>query len=154
MRIFTTLPQQDLRKVGPAAQAIEAAGYTGVSTQENRHEPFLSLAVAGAATRRIELHTGVAIAFARSPMAVANVGWDLAASYGGERVTIGLGSQMRAHNERRFSVPWSAAGAAHPRVCPGGAGDLGGLEGRRQAQLRGQALSLHPDDAEFRARTL
>ncbi|CAN5920575.1 LLM class F420-dependent oxidoreductase [soil metagenome] len=107
MRVFTTLPQEDLGAVGPAAQAIEAAGYTGVSTQENRHEPFLSLAVAGAATRKIELHTGVAIAFARSPMAVANVGWDLAASFGGSRVTIGLGSQVRAHNERRFSVPWS-----------------------------------------------
>ena len=90
MRIFTTLPQEDLRKVGPAAKAIEAAGYTGVSTQENKHEPFLSLAVAGAATERLELHTGVAIAFARSPMAVANIG-----------------SQVRAHNERRFSVPWS-----------------------------------------------
>jgi len=107
MRIFTTLPQEDLSKVGPAAQAIEATGYTGVSTQENKHEPFLSLAVAGAATRRLELHTGVAIAFARSPMAVANVGWDLASSYGGGRVTLGLGSQVRAHNERRFSVPWT-----------------------------------------------
>lgn len=107
MRVFTTLPQEDLRKVGPAARAIEATGYTGVSTQENRHEPFLSLAVAGAATERLELHTGVAIAFARSPMAVANVGWDLAASYGPGRVTLGLGSQVRAHNERRFSVPWS-----------------------------------------------
>ena len=107
MRIFTTLPQEDLRKVGPAAKAIEAAGYTGVSTQENKHEPFLSLAVAGADTERLELHTGVAIAFARSPMAVANIGWDMAASYGGGRVTIGIGSQVRAHNERRFSVPWS-----------------------------------------------
>ncbi|HEX9558490.1 MAG TPA: LLM class flavin-dependent oxidoreductase, partial [Reyranella sp.] len=96
MRVFTTLPQEDLRKVGPAAQAIEAAGYTGVSTQENRHDPFLALAVAGAATRRIELHTGVAIAFARSPMTVANVGWDLAASFGGARVTLGIGSQVRA----------------------------------------------------------
>ena len=107
MRVFTTLPQENLTKVGPAAQAIEAAGYTGVSTQENRHDPFLALAVAGAATRRIELHTGVAISFARSPMTVANVGWDLAASYGPGRVTIGLGSQVRAHNERRFSVPWT-----------------------------------------------
>ena len=107
MRVFTTLPQEDLRKVGPAAQAIEAAGYTGVSTQENRHDPFLSLAVAGAATRRIELHTSVAIAFARSPMVAANIGWDLAASTGA-RFTLGLGSQVRAHNERRFSVPWSA----------------------------------------------
>ena len=107
MRVFTTLPQEDLRKVGPAAQAIEAAGYTGVSTQENRHDPFLALAVAGVATQKIELHTGVAISFARSPMTVANVGWDLAASTGG-RFTLGLGSQIRAHNERRFSVPWTA----------------------------------------------
>lgn len=107
MRVFTTLPQEDLRKVGPAAQAIEAAGYTGVSTQENKHDPFLSLAVAGAATQRIELHTSVAIAFVRSPMSCANIGWDLAASTGG-RFTLGLGSQVRAHNERRFSVPWTA----------------------------------------------
>ena len=107
MRVFTTLPQENLAKIGAAAQAIEATGYTGVSTQENRHDPFLSLAVAGAATKKIELHTGVAISFVRSPMAVANVGWDLASSFGGPRVTIGLGSQVRAHNERRFSVPWT-----------------------------------------------
>src|SRR5258707_8275969 len=106
MRVFTSLPQHDLRQVGRAAQAIEAAGYTGVTTQENKHDPFLSLAVAGAVTQRIELHTSVAIAFARSPMTCANVGWDLASSTGG-RFTLGLGSQVRAHNERRFSVPWS-----------------------------------------------
>src|SRR3981189_2940573 len=108
MRVFTGLPQYDLSKVGSAAQAIEAAGYTGVSTQENKHEPFLSLAVAGAATKRIELHTGVAIAFARSPMTVANAAWDLAPSVGGRAVPLGIGSQVRAHNERRFSVPWTA----------------------------------------------
>src|SRR5512143_1477531 len=106
MRVFTTLPQENLQKVGPAAQKIEADGYTGVSTQENRHDPFLALAVAGVATKRIELHTGVAISFPRSPMVAANVGWDLAASTGG-RFTLGLGSQIRPHNEKRFSVPWS-----------------------------------------------
>jgi probable F420-dependent oxidoreductase len=73
---------------------------------ENKHDPFLALAVAGAVTRRVELHTGVAIAFARTPMAVAQVGWDLAGSTGG-RFVLGLGSQVRAHNERRFSVPWT-----------------------------------------------
>ena len=107
MRVFTSLPQEDLKKVGPRAQEIEAAGYTGVTTQENRHDPFLSLAVAGYTTRRMELHTSVAIAFARSPMVCANVGWDIAASTGG-RFTLGLGSQIRAHNEKRFSVPWTA----------------------------------------------
>ena len=106
MRVFTSLPQEDLKKVGPRAQEIEAAGYTGVTTQENRHDPFLSLAVAGYATKRMELHTSVAIAFARSPMVCANVGWDIAASTGG-RFTLGLGSQIRAHNEKRFSVPWT-----------------------------------------------
>ncbi|WP_162914678.1 TIGR03617 family F420-dependent LLM class oxidoreductase [Desertibaculum subflavum] len=106
MRVFTTLPQEDLRKVGPAAQAIEADGYDGVVTQENRHDPFLSLAVAGVATKRIELHTGIAIAFARSPMSVANMGWDLAGATGG-RFVVGIGPQVRAHNERRFSVPWT-----------------------------------------------
>src|SRR5215470_16606076 len=106
MRVFATLPQEDLRRVGAAAQAIEADGYDGVVAMENKHDPFLALAVAGAQTERIELHTGVAIAFARTPMAVANVGWDLAGSTGG-RFVIGLGSQVRAHNERRFSVPWT-----------------------------------------------
>src|ERR1700758_4914321 len=106
MRVFATLPQENLRKVGAAARAIEAEGYDGVVAMENKHDPFLALAVAGTVTGRIELHTGVAIAFARTPMAVANVGWDLAGSTGG-RFVIGLGSQVRAHNERRFSVPWS-----------------------------------------------
>src|SRR5215813_1764626 len=106
MRVFTTLPQGDLRKVGPAAQAIEAEGYDGVASMENKRDPFLALAVAGAATERIELHSSIAIAFARSPMAVANVGWDLAGATGG-RFVVGLGSQVRAHNERRFSVPWT-----------------------------------------------
>ena len=106
MRVFTTLPQEDLRKAAPAARTIEAEGYDGVASMENRHDPFLALAIAGAVTERIELHTSVAIAFARSPMAVANVGWDLAGATGG-RFVIGLGSQVRAHNERRFSVPWT-----------------------------------------------
>jgi probable F420-dependent oxidoreductase len=106
MRVFTTLPQQDLRQVGAAACEIEADGYDGVHSMENKHDPFLALAVAGTATERIELHTSVAIAFARSPMVVANVGWDLAAATGG-RFVVGLGSQVRAHNERRFSVPWT-----------------------------------------------
>ncbi len=106
MRVFGTLPQDDLRQVGAAAHAIEAEGYDGVVAMENKHDPFLALAVAGTATARIELHTGVAIAFARTPMAVANVGWDLAGATGG-RFVVGLGSQVRAHNERRFSVPWT-----------------------------------------------
>ena len=106
MRVFTTVPQHDLRRVAAAAREAEAQRYDGIISMENQHDPFLALAVAGAATEKIELHTGVAIAFARTPMAVAEVGWDLAGSTGG-RFVIGLGSQVRGHNERRFSVPWS-----------------------------------------------
>src|ERR1700687_4820549 len=106
MRVFTTVPQEDLRRVPEAARAAEAQDYDGIISMENKHDPFLALAVAAAATDRIELHTGVAISFARTPMAVAQVGWDLAGSTGG-RFVIGLGSQVRAHNERRFSVAWT-----------------------------------------------
>ena len=106
MRVFATVPQNDLRRVPAEARRIEAEGYDGIISMENQHDPFLALAVAGAATERVELHTGVAIAFARTPMATAEVGWDLAGSTGG-RFVIGLGSQVRAHNERRFSAKWT-----------------------------------------------
>jgi len=153
MRIFTTLPQEDLRKVGPAAQRIEADGYTGVSTQENRHDPFLSLAVAGVATRKIELHTGVAISFPRSPMVAANIGWDLAASTGG-RFTLGLGSQIRPHNERRFSVPWSALAPCMREYIQAVRAIWLAWKGDGKLACEGQTLPLHADDSQFRARGL
>src|SRR3954464_16098105 len=63
MRVFTTVPQQDLRRVPAAARAAEAEGYDGIISMENQHDPFLALAVAGVATEKVELHTGVAISF-------------------------------------------------------------------------------------------
>ncbi|MDP7344749.1 MAG: TIGR03617 family F420-dependent LLM class oxidoreductase [Alphaproteobacteria bacterium] len=107
MKIYTTLPQDDLKKVPGAAAAAEDDGYDGLMTLENRHDPFLPLAVAATSTRRIALLTGLAIAFPRSPMVIANLGWDLQSASDG-RFVLGLGSQVRGHNERRFSVPWSA----------------------------------------------
>src|ERR1700757_5387271 len=100
MRVFTTLPQEDLRKVAPAARSIEAEGYDGAASMENKHDPFLALAVAGSVTERIELHTSVAIAFARTPMVVAETGWDLAGATRG-RFFGGLGSQGRAPKQAR-----------------------------------------------------
>jgi probable F420-dependent oxidoreductase len=107
MRLLTTIPQDDLRKVPAAARAIEAGGFDGIVTMENRHDPFLPLAVSATATEKVQLVTGIAIAFARSPMSVANMGWDLQGGSRG-RFVLGLGSQVKGHNERRFSVPWSA----------------------------------------------
>ncbi|MBX9702224.1 MAG: TIGR03617 family F420-dependent LLM class oxidoreductase [Acetobacteraceae bacterium] len=110
MRVGINLPVEDWRRCGPVAQAAEAAGIDLVQTNENRHEPFTPLALAGLATSRIELVTNVAIAFPRSPMIVAHQAWELARHSGG-RFTLGLGTQVRAHNERRFSVPWVAPAA-------------------------------------------
>lgn len=107
MRVLTSLPQEDLRRVPGAAQAAEAQGYDGVLTQENRNDPFLALGVAAVATQRITLGTAVAIAFPRSPMVVANASWDLQVASRG-RYVLGLGPQIRPHNEKRFSVPWVA----------------------------------------------
>ena len=94
MRVLATLPQDDLNDVPAAARAAEAAGYDGLVTMENRNEPFLALGVAAVTTTRIGLATGIAIAFARSPMAVANASWDLQRASRG-RFVLGLGSQVR-----------------------------------------------------------
>ncbi len=107
MRVVVALPMDDLKKAGAAARAFEAAGYDGVMSMENAHHPFLPLAVAAVQTERVELLTAVAIAFPRSPMVCANAAWDLQNASGG-RFVLGLGPQIRPHNERRFSVPWSA----------------------------------------------
>ena len=107
MKVNTGIPVHDLKAVGAAAQMAEATGFSGISTQENRQDPFLPLAVAAAHTEDLELRTSIAIAFARSPMVAANMSWDLQRASNGN-FTLGLGSQVKDHNVRRFSVPWSA----------------------------------------------
>jgi probable F420-dependent oxidoreductase len=106
MQIYTTLIQSDLCKVPDDIRRIEAAGYDGISTQENRHDPFLPLGVAAVHSKRLQLATGVAIAFPRSPMIMANLCWDLQVASKG-RFVLGVGPQVKGHNERRFSVPWT-----------------------------------------------
>ena len=91
MRIVTTIPQHDLAACRAAAAEAEARGFGGIATLENRHDPFLPLAVAATATARIELATGVALAFVRSPMSTANLAWDLNAASAG-RFVLGLGA--------------------------------------------------------------
>lgn len=106
MKINTGLPAHDLNSVGASAKAVEVQGFSGVSTQENRQDAFLPLAVAATHTETLELRTSIAIAFARSPMVAANLSWDLQRASKG-RFTLGIGSQVKGHNIRRFSVPWS-----------------------------------------------
>ena len=79
---MTTIPQHDLHQIPKVVREIEANGYDGVSTLENRHDPFLPLGIAAVNTQKLELSAGIAIAFSRSPMAVANICWDLQAASG------------------------------------------------------------------------
>lgn len=105
MRVSTGLPYTDWRAVGPAAAQAEADGMDGVTCPELAHDPFIPLGIAALATERVQLAPSVAISFPRSPMIVANLAWDLNLHSRG-RFVLGLGTQVRAHNERRFSVPW------------------------------------------------
>lgn len=88
------------------ARAIEQQGFDGCWTGEIDHDPFFPLLLAAEHTSRLEIGTSIAVAFARSPMTVANIGWDLQA-YSQGRFNLGLGSQIAPHIERRFSMPWS-----------------------------------------------
>lgn len=110
MKIQTSIDRAGIVTAGEQAAHAEAAGYDGIATVEALHDPFLPLVSAAAATERIELTTGIAVAFARTPMTVAHTAYDLALLSKG-RFTLGLGSQIKPHIEKRFSMPWSRPAA-------------------------------------------
>jgi probable F420-dependent oxidoreductase len=91
---------------GAAAADLEAAGFSGAWSSETSHDPFLPLALAATSTSEIELGTSIAVAFARNPMLLASTAWDLQALSKG-RFILGLGSQIKPHITKRFSMPWS-----------------------------------------------
>jgi len=95
---------------GTTARSLEKAGYDGAWSAETSHDPFLPHVLAADATDRLELGTGIAVAFARSPMTLANTAWDLQGQSEG-RFLLGLGSQIKPHITKRFSMPWSSPAA-------------------------------------------
>jgi probable F420-dependent oxidoreductase len=99
----------DIASVGEQARLAEALGYDGIVTEETKDDPYIVMALAAQATRRIGLSTGVAIAFPRSPAVTAMCAWTLAKLSHG-RFTLGLGSQVKGHIERRFGMKWSPPG--------------------------------------------
>jgi probable F420-dependent oxidoreductase len=105
LKIDRGIPSQ-LDRVADVARAHESAGYDGCWTGEINHDPFLPLLLAAEHTNSIALGTSIAVAFARNPMIVANLGWDLQGFSDG-RFILGLGTQIRSHIEKRFSMPWS-----------------------------------------------
>ena len=100
----------DLGKVAAKAQEVEAQGYAGAWTAETAHDPFLPLLLAAEHTEKLEIGTSIAVAFARSPMTLANTAWDLQA-YSQGRFVLGLGSQIKPHITKRFSMEWSKPAA-------------------------------------------
>ena len=100
----------NLATAGAEAKKLEEMGYSGIQTAETAHDPFLPLAFAAQHTQKVDLITGIAVAFARTPMLLAHLGHDLNAAAEG-RFVLGLGSQIRAHITKRFAMPWSSPAA-------------------------------------------
>ena len=107
MKIDASIITRNPADASLIASRIEKSGFDGLFTFEGPHDPFLPLAVSALNTSKIKLITSIAIAFARNPMLLANIGYDLQLLSKG-RFIMGLGSQIKPHIEKRFSMPWSS----------------------------------------------
>ncbi len=109
MKIDSGLMSADLREVGRLAAHAEQVGYDGLWTAEAGHDPYLPVALAATTTERVTIGTNIAVAFPRSPLVHAQIAWDLQVASRG-RFVLGLGTQVKGHNERRYSTAWTAPG--------------------------------------------
>jgi probable F420-dependent oxidoreductase len=105
MKFDAALPPVGLKDVSAIAKAAEEIGFDALWTQETQHDPFLPCALIAEHTARLNFGTAVAVSFARSPANIAYTAWDLAAQSNG-RFILGLGTQVKAHIERRFGQTW------------------------------------------------
>ncbi len=108
MLLGASLPLVSLKEVPAIAKAAEAIGFNALWTTETQHDPFLPCALIAEHTQKLNFGTAIAVSFARSPANLAYTAWDLAAQSGG-RFILGLGTQVKAHIERRFGMPWPAS---------------------------------------------
>jgi len=93
--------------IAAVARKVEELGFDTATVPEAGHDPYLPLAIVAEHTRHITLGTNVAISFPRSPMVTAQLAWDLQ-QFSGGRFQLGLGTQVKGHNERRYAAPWTA----------------------------------------------
>src|ERR1700740_84103 len=141
MHVFTMLPMRHWRDAGPFAAAAEAAGFDAVMTVELGHDVSTPPAFPALATERVELPPSIAVACPRSPTVMASQAWDLHANSNG-RFVLGLGSQVKGHNERRFGITWSArAPRVRDYVRALRAGGRGGGAGQKP-RCRGEPYTL------------
>jgi probable F420-dependent oxidoreductase len=109
VKLDVSMLTHDLKTLPDYARRVEAMGYDCLWSSETQHDPYLPVAVAATSTSRIKLGTNIATVFSRSPMITAHIAWDLQKASAG-RFTLGLGTQVKAHNERRFSVKFESPG--------------------------------------------
>ena len=107
MKVQASYSEYSVQGISDAARKAEERGYDIFSSSETGHNPYLPLVLAAEHTEQIQLQTSIALSFARSPMDTAYLAWDLQNLSKG-RLSLGLGSQVRGHIVRRFSMPWSA----------------------------------------------
>ncbi len=136
MKLDAVVPVE-LERAGALAADLEAAGYDGFWTAETQHDPFLPLAAAASTTSRITLGTAIATAFTRSPMVTGMLAWDLQRASTG-RFVLGLGTQVRAHNERRFSVPADSPGPRLRELVGALRHIWGAFQGEHELRFRGR----------------
>ena len=122
----------DIWAVADLARLLEDSGYGGLVVEETKDDPFTLLALAAQATIGLRLGTAVAIAFPRSPTVMAMNAWTLQKLSRG-RFTLGLGTQVRGHMQRRYGVAWVSPGAVDAGVRAGRAGGVGLLAERHPA---------------------
>lgn len=105
MKLDAALPIIGLKEVSAIAKSAETIGFDALWTQETQHDPFLPCTLIAEHTTRLNFGTAIAVSFARSPANLAYTAWDLAAQSNG-RFILGLGTQVKAHIERRFGQAW------------------------------------------------
>jgi probable F420-dependent oxidoreductase len=105
MKLDAALPPVHLKDVPAIAKAAEEIGFAALWTQETQHDPFLPCTLIAEHSTRMKFGTAIAVSFARSPANLAYTAWDVAAQSNG-RFILGLGTQVKAHIERRFGMPW------------------------------------------------
>jgi probable F420-dependent oxidoreductase len=137
MKVYTTAPMEDPRDARTTFPHLEEIGYDGAFSFEAKLDPFLPLVLASEYTTRLRLGTAIAIAFARNPMNLANLAHGLQAISGG-RFVLGLGSQVRPHIEKRFSMPWGKPAARMREIVVAIKEIFDAWEGKRELRHKGE----------------
>jgi probable F420-dependent oxidoreductase len=137
VKVYTTAPMEDPRDARTSFARLEAIGYDGAFSFEAKHDPFLPLVLAAEHTTHLRLGTAVAIAFARNPMNLANLGYGLQVISEG-RFVLGLGSQVRPHIEKRFGMPWSRPAARMREMVAAIKAIFAAWEGHGELDFRGE----------------